>query len=165
MTQLQVRPQYVPKYVPSGTHPRFSVVRPPVPLPTGTDHSKPTVWDRPGTVPNPGTDHPNNNHQENPMNQPIHPDDNTRRILKWLIPVDDQPHNVDTGRIIHIAATDDPGIIQAWTDTRGEPNTGRTVQAYGTGHPLPDHADILGTALAPLGLVWHLVELREGAGA
>lgn len=79
MTQLQVRPQYVPKYVPSGTHPRFSVVRPPVPLPPGTDHRIRCIGNHHQCVPNPGTDHENPTTEESPMQHLFNPG------TTWLI--------------------------------------------------------------------------------
>lgn len=91
----------------------------------------------------------------------------TRRILKWTVPVDGQNHHIDSGPIVHIACTGNPDEVHVWTDTRNDPNDGRTVRVYATGQPLPDtDITILGTAIYPSRvfphLVWHLVEVHRG---
>lgn len=81
------------------------------------------------------------------------------RIHRYEIPVDDQPHTLHlTGPVLHVAART-PHAVELWTlhtpTTSARPCTFRV---YGTGHPIaPDHT-YRGTALAPHGLVWHLLE-------
>lgn len=80
-------------------------------------------------------------------------------IYRYEIPVDDAWHSVELpGVILHVASRR-AEVVEVWALDSGTPVVGRYFRVFGTGHPLPDerlrHA---GTALAPGGLVWHLME-------
>jgi hypothetical protein len=81
----------------------------------------------------------------------------TCRVYRYQVPVDDRAHTLTlTGPIRHVAARQ-PDIVEVWAEHfENAPATARTLQAYGTGHPIPAGATWIGTALAPHGLVWHL---------
>jgi hypothetical protein len=78
------------------------------------------------------------------------------RILRWEVPVDDKPHRVPSG-IAHVASRN-PHVVEVWTTPTNTPDV--MVQVVGTGQPYPDGWTWLGTALAPGGLVWHLMQVR-----
>jgi hypothetical protein len=87
-------------------------------------------------------------------------------VLKWPVDVDDQPHTIGGGKVVHVACQDDdPRVVTVWTieprpGTNQWPNSTREVQIFGTGHPLPLFATHVGTALTMRGtLVWHCFEL------
>jgi hypothetical protein len=99
-----------------------------------------------------------------------------RRILRWEVPVDDQPHKIGGGRVVHVAIR--PQRIQGrdhrvevWTDETlasewpegPDPQTA-TVQVFGTGQRLPETTgEHVGAAIEPDGvLVWHVVRVRTG---
>ena len=92
-----------------------------------------------------------------------------RVVLKWPVAVDDRPHKIGSGQILHVACqsqeTSDANCVMVWTieprPARGEvPLPTREVQVFGTGQPLPFFAEPLGTASAAGGrLIWHLFSL------
>jgi hypothetical protein len=86
-----------------------------------------------------------------------------RRVLRHEIPVDGAWHELELGPdgIAHVA-TRSPDVVEVWTihDQRLVPIPWRLI-VVGTGHPLPDLAEHVGTALAPGGLVWHLFRAFE----
>lgn len=90
-----------------------------------------------------------------------------RVVLKWPVSVDDRPHRIGSGQVVHVACQDptDPAWVEVWTieprPRNGEvPIPTREVQVFGTGQPLPFFATHLGTALAANGrLVWHVFSL------
>jgi len=88
-----------------------------------------------------------------------------RAVLKWLVPVDDRPHKIGGGHVIHVGCQDplDVDMVTVWTvEQRQGPVPKRAVQVFGTGHPLPFDAEPLGSALALGGrLVWHLFSLTH----
>lgn len=94
----------------------------------------------------------------------------TRRILKWTIPVDDCDHPIGAGPVVHVDVQgNDTGLVQVWTDETDADNIrdATSARVYGTGQPLPEHDEVVGTALALGGaLVWHVLracpEPREG---
>ena len=85
-----------------------------------------------------------------------------RRIFRYEVPVDDQPHTIaltagpisvgcrQANRVEFWAIHDDDALVYQ-----------RTFIVVGTGHPLPSNSQTVhGTAVAPGGaLVWHLVEV------
>jgi hypothetical protein len=94
-----------------------------------------------------------------------------RRVLRYDVPVDDQPHLVGGGRVLHVGSqfprpTGTPQVA-LWCEEElhedwpgSEPlRPQRWVQVFGTGDRLPDAAfRHLGTALGA-GLVCHLYEV------
>lgn len=103
----------------------------------------------------------------------------TRRVWKYVIPVDDQPHRIPSWPV-HVAPGYDPGYVLAWCEIDDQPGAvdpdhiftsdqAIDVQVYGTNHPIPDNALHIGTAVwEPTGgyagppLVWHVYCLEEG---
>jgi hypothetical protein len=83
-----------------------------------------------------------------------------RRVLRWVVPVDDAWHRVGAGKVLHVACRlDDPTMVHVWTEEHGAPVTPtRKVRVYGTGHVIgPEAGDYLGTGQAGP-LVWHVFE-------
>ena len=84
----------------------------------------------------------------------------TRRMLRHEIPVDDKFHAIYEGVIRHIA-TRRPNVVEVWAEHDDDPladsppNVHLTV--VGTGQEWPPKVEWIGTALAPGGLVWHLL--------
>src|SRR5690606_5774497 len=106
------------------------------------------------------------------------------RVLRWAIPVDDQWHDIGAGYVVETAARQSfqrPGdLVEIWT-LEETPDTGpvdvpmRSVIVAGTGQPVPEHTEHVGTAVVPAlqlvpsalagqrdriesigGLVWHV---------
>ena len=79
------------------------------------------------------------------------------RVLRHEIPVDDQVHEVVLrGPILHVA-TRRPEVVEVWCQDENR-TRGVRLLVVGTGHPWPDGAFYLGTAIVPGGaLVWHLL--------
>lgn len=92
----------------------------------------------------------------------------TERILKWDVPVDDAEHLIGWGHVLSVGCQYEPDTVQVWTledCSDGPPEPRRPVRVFGTGQPLPDSVEHLGTALvAGKPLVWHLLAIGEGAG-
>lgn len=80
-------------------------------------------------------------------------------IYRYEIPVDDLWHELPlSGDLLHVAARQ-ADTVELWAFNGGS-TTMRTFRVFGTGQPLPGNEPIVyrGTALAPGGLVWHLME-------
>ena len=97
-----------------------------------------------------------------------------QRILRWEVPVDDAPHPIGGGQIVHIATRRDRfprgDKVEVWTaepQLRPELLTvkpTRLVQVVGTAQAFPPDWRPLGSALALDGvLVWHVCELDESS--
>jgi hypothetical protein len=85
-----------------------------------------------------------------------------RRIFKYTVPVDDQPHSFElTGEPLYVAATALGEEVEFWAEHDDEAlEFTRTFQVVGTGHELPKCTRYIGTGKASrLRLVWHLVEV------
>ena len=87
-----------------------------------------------------------------------------KRVLKWDVPVDDKPHPIGAGPVLHVACQSSPYVVQVWTEEEvpdalsAEPTRYVVAQVYGTGHTYPGNGFAVGTAFAgSTGLVWHLV--------
>lgn len=86
-----------------------------------------------------------------------------RRVLKFKIPVDDSPHEVEfNGRIVHVDCQgNQPDEVVLWVEswTPSVITHTHTFRVFGTGQPIPQRHDYVGTALALGGaLVWHLYQ-------
>lgn len=90
------------------------------------------------------------------------------RVHKWVVPVDDKPHYIGSGRVVHV---DSPrgriDEVTVWTHEHdpipGFPDRKDLVQVYGTGQELPPRAIVLGTVVVSNGnLVWHVVLRYDG---
>lgn len=101
-----------------------------------------------------------------------------RTIYRYEIPVDDSSHvlvapidptGLDTGNlgrcgIVHVACRDDASRMEVWVQVNPDrPLDPRydsmRLTVTGTGRPAPDEGIYLGTALGPIGAVWHLWRL------
>lgn len=83
------------------------------------------------------------------------------RVLKWSVPVDDQPHPIGAGRVLHVECQTSVNTVEIWTLELNEPGT-VFAQVFGTGQPLPGSVeDHLGSTVTAGGaLVWHLFRVR-----
>lgn len=98
-----------------------------------------------------------------------------KRVLKWVVPVDDQAHPIGSGPIVHLSHQGNVNEVVVWTEEDAD-RTPVAVMArvYGTGHPYPDNGRAVGTVSHLAGttphpmsganllmgnLVWHLVVL------
>jgi hypothetical protein len=88
-----------------------------------------------------------------------------KRVLKWEVKVDDMPHEVGSGMVVHVECQHGPSIVHVWTEETEESlDRMRTVQIFGTGQPIPITALWLGTTVAKSAittLVWHAYELED----
>ena len=83
-----------------------------------------------------------------------------RRILRHVIPVDDQWHRfeVNPQSRYHVDVRHS-GEVDLWLDVNDDPYSMRRLcwfRVYGTGHELPIAPRWIGTALDG-GLVWHVL--------
>ena len=77
------------------------------------------------------------------------------RVLKWNVPVDDEWHPIGSGPVVHVDAFN-PWEVFIWTLQENESQT-RAARVYGTGQPLPENVEHLGSASANGGaLIWHV---------
>jgi hypothetical protein len=81
-------------------------------------------------------------------------------VLRHVIPVDDEEHVVECGKIVHVD-TRQMDVVEIWAMETGA--VPRTFRVFGTGQPWPTEDgpwEPVGTALTPMGgaLVWHLGE-------
>lgn len=112
-----------------------------------------------------------------------------QRVLRWAVPVDDQWHEIGAGYVVETSARQSfqrPGdLVEIWTlenTPDGDPAEipMRSVTVVGTGHPVPENTDHVGTAVVPTfhvvsgpirgtvehvesvaGLVWHVFAQRD----
>jgi hypothetical protein len=91
-----------------------------------------------------------------------------RRVWRYTVRVDGAAHvlllptNLGVYRPLHVASRR-PHVVEFWIEAMeeyGRP-TRHVLQVFATGADLPAEAEWRGTALAALGLVWHLYQLRE----
>lgn len=91
----------------------------------------------------------------------------SKTVLKWYVPVDDQPHDIGGGKVLHVDVVNDPRHVVVWTqEPVGDPTPRRQVQVYGTGFSVPDYAEHIGSVVCANGaLVWHAFDMTdEGTG-
>lgn len=99
----------------------------------------------------------------------------TRRIFRYEIPIDDQPHEIPAGKVVHLNEyrmkhiTGERNRVEVWVEvTLGgasiadDINGTQHVQIIGTGHAIPDGATHLATCLDSQ-LVWHLYRIGDNA--
>lgn len=85
------------------------------------------------------------------------------RMLRYELPVDGEPHTYTCGgEPLRVEAVN-AALVEFWTlDDVDGPLVERTLQVFGTGHPIPTDATWRGTsARTREGLVWHLFELPD----
>lgn len=81
-----------------------------------------------------------------------------RRVLRWVIPADDQWHEISAnGGIVHVATRAEP-YAEVWSIVNDDlPDEVRRLRIYGTGAPLDPEGHYVGSAVTPSGrLVWHV---------
>lgn len=83
------------------------------------------------------------------------------RVLRYEVPVDDQPHGFAlSGPIVHVAARL-PNVVEFWAlDSDLAGYDARHFQVYGTGHQIPEGWGHVGSALVGP-FVWHLFEKKQ----
>lgn len=99
----------------------------------------------------------------------------SRRVLRYEIPINDQPHKIPAGKILQLhpyrmrAITGERNRVEVWIETtvpdnwpHAEPIGSRQVQIFGTGQPLPEDATHLASTVDDR-LVWHLYQLGDPA--
>jgi hypothetical protein len=89
-----------------------------------------------------------------------------RRMFRYVVPLDDQPHEFGLSHSPVAVATVSGNlghVVEFWAEsTKGAPEVKRAFQVFGTGQPLPDDARWVGTCpRSPDGLVWHLYEMDK----
>lgn len=82
------------------------------------------------------------------------------RVLKWVVPVDDNYHPIGWGKVVHVACQHGEEHVMVWTEESediGLLNQSRAARVFGTGHPIPPGLEHLGSVVTGEGrLVWHL---------
>ena len=88
----------------------------------------------------------------------------TFRMYKWTLEVGGpQTIRVPEGVVIrHVGSQEDRPVIWAEVDPERE-WLPRAFCVIGTGHPIPNHATYIGTAVG-MAFVWHIYELAGGTG-
>lgn len=86
-----------------------------------------------------------------------------RTVHKWVVPVDDEQHELvlpSGAEIVHVACQHQVDAVTFWAVVRrtSRHHDRRTFTVTGTGHPVATGWRYQGTALAS-GLVWHLWEV------
>lgn len=83
------------------------------------------------------------------------------KIYRYEVPVDDQWHAHEvSGPILHVSGRT-AHTVEFWAVHQDGATRRGEFRAFGTGQPLPDDVQYVGTVVHP-GLVWHLFG-REGA--
>ena len=87
----------------------------------------------------------------------------TRRMHRYEVPADNQPHSFELwGPVKHAAAVNEV-TVEFWAEHwegRDFIFHRRAYQVFGTGQPIPEDASYVGTCQRlPSGLVWHLYEV------
>lgn len=91
----------------------------------------------------------------------------SKRVLKWVVPVDDRRHEIGAGPIVHIGHQGHVSEVVVWTEQDGDGNfKPETVEAqvFATGTPYPNGGTAVGSVIhlpserrVANNLVWHLV--------
>ncbi len=80
------------------------------------------------------------------------------RILKWDVPVDDERHEIGSGRVIHVSCQFNPEIVEVWTEEFPGLPVMIEAQVYGTGMRYPKNGQAVGSAVTLNGqIVWHVI--------
>lgn len=83
------------------------------------------------------------------------------RVLKWNVPVDDKYHEIGSGKVCLVACQNGPDTVQVWTEESEEVTLGSAI-VVGTGHPVPDFTEHIGSVVTAGGaLVWHVYGSKE----
>jgi hypothetical protein len=87
-----------------------------------------------------------------------------RKMFRYTVPVDDQPHEFTlTGDPVAVAIGEHGSVgwsVEFWAEFDEDAGASdRAFQVFGTGHPLPDAARWVGTCPRTAGLIFHLYEV------
>jgi hypothetical protein len=87
-------------------------------------------------------------------------------VLKWDVPVDNLPHDIGGGPVVHVATLKGRvDEIQVWTkeiDVDKAYLYRRDVQVIEGAHPFPNDCEVLGTVICSDGnLIYHVIELGK----
>jgi len=82
-----------------------------------------------------------------------------RQMFRYEVPIDDDAHIFRLrGNPVAVAVAGSGRAVEFWAEhdtAQGE--CGQAFRVFGTGHPLPEHAEWIGTCPRDrAGLVWHL---------
>ena len=84
-----------------------------------------------------------------------------KMVLRWPVKVGEIAE-MGSGPVLYTAVRDVPDTVQVWTEETDPPLTNRRVMVYGTGEPIPEQAQWIGTTQW-MGkthvLVWHLYDV------
>lgn len=83
----------------------------------------------------------------------------TTRIYRYEVPVDDGWYPIRSATPLYVDCRD-PRVVEFWAFALDDddPVPMRSYRVYGTGQDIPaSGVQYTGTALAPHGLVWHLL--------
>lgn len=85
-----------------------------------------------------------------------------KRILKWNVRIDDKPHEIGQGRVVHVDCQDFHNSVQVWTEEwEGMEGKTRAAKVVGTGRPFNESGECVGSVVTAGGaLVWHVVVFR-----
>jgi hypothetical protein len=100
-----------------------------------------------------------------------------KTVLRYEVPINDQPHTFQLTHNPHAVATKRIGVapgtnvrVEFWVEYEDLPDivtaARRTFQVFGTGQPIPSSARLIGATERLDGRVWHLYEVfpdRDGA--
>lgn len=88
-----------------------------------------------------------------------------KRVFKYLIPFDDQPHDIkECSAIVHVGMQE-PGGVTVWAEhfedwRYGYADNVIRLQVFGTGHEVPPYAEHVGsTQDGPF--VWHVYDVAR----
>lgn len=83
------------------------------------------------------------------------------RVLMWKVPIDDLPHDVGGGEVVHIGnLSGEPDVLQIWTKEEDVDKAHlyrRDVQVIVGAHPFPNNAAVLGSHISGR-IIYHLIE-------
>ena len=83
-----------------------------------------------------------------------------KRILKWVVPVDDKEHLIGAGPVVLVASQHGRiDSVEVWTEENTyTADKQRRVTVVATGQTYPESLRFLGSVVVSNGnLVWHLV--------
>lgn len=91
-----------------------------------------------------------------------------KRVLKWVVPMDDEKHHIGAGHIVHIDWPHATDVLHVWTEEDFSHTVPLTIEAqvYASGHTYPDNGTAQGSAVYPnrnfRDEVRHLVTFYDG---
>lgn len=81
-----------------------------------------------------------------------------KRIYRYEVPVDDRWHDVPCAWPVLAVGCRREDAVEFWAHPAQGDTPAHRLRVYGTGHPIDDDTQYVGTAVTPGGdLVWHLM--------